>query len=76
VHTCDAYFIIHYPFFDTERNILEYASEDYNWRNVCLEEEMYTDTSSQELIHPVHLESGLYTFGTGGRCERSYRYEY
>lgn len=58
-----------------ERNILEYASEDYNWRNVCLEEEMYTCATSQELIHPVHLETGKYTFGTGGRCQRSYRYE-
>ena len=75
--------VVSLPFFlpintnytNTERNILEYASEDYNWRNVCLEEEMYTCSSSQELIHPVHLETGQYTFGTGGKCQRSFRYE-
>jgi len=54
-----------------ERNIIEFASEDYNWRNACQEEEMYFCNDSRELVHPVHVELGHYTFGTGGSCQRS-----
>lgn len=55
----------------TDRNLLEYASERRDWRNVCQEEEMYLCGATRDLIHPVHLETGRYHFSTGGRCERS-----
>jgi len=45
----------------TERNLIEFVSEDNDWRRVCLEEEMYTCSETQELIHPVHVETKLYT---------------
>jgi len=54
-----------------DRNLLEYASEKRDWRNVCQEEEMYLCGATRDLIHPVHLETGRYHFSTGGRCERS-----
>jgi hypothetical protein len=55
----------------TERNLEEFAAENYNWRSVCPEEEMYICADTQELVHPVHLELGRYTFGTGGRVARN-----
>eukprot|EP00578_Thalassiosira_sp_NH16_P029691 CAMPEP_0181077782 /NCGR_PEP_ID=MMETSP1071-20121207/1139_1 /TAXON_ID=35127 /ORGANISM="Thalassiosira sp., Strain NH16" /LENGTH=191 /DNA_ID=CAMNT_0023159059 /DNA_START=149 /DNA_END=721 /DNA_ORIENTATION=- len=54
------------------RNLAEFAAENYNWRGACQEEEMYICGDTRELIHPVHLEMGHYTFGTGGSCRRSY----
>lgn len=60
----------------TERNLTEFASENYNWRNVYHEEEMYICKHTQELIHPIHIEHGLYSFGTGGHCQRSSYYDY
>ncbi len=59
----------------TERNLAEFAAEDYNWRSACQEEEMYICEDTRELIHPVHIELGRYTFGTGGSCHKSYGYE-
>jgi hypothetical protein len=55
----------------TERNLEEFAAENYNWRSVCPEEHMHLCTDTQDLIHPVHLELGRYTFGTGGRVARN-----
>lgn len=54
-----------------ERNLEEFAAENYNWRSVCPEEHMHLCTDTQDLIHPVHLELGRYTFGTGGRVARN-----
>lgn len=54
------------------RNLAEFAAEDYNWRGACQEEEMYICDDTRELIHPVHLDMGHYTFGTGGSCRPSY----
>ena len=72
----------------TVRNQIEFATEGYNWRQVCTEEEMYTfinysninnnngenntttiagTTAKYELIHPVHFDSGEYTFSMGGQ---------
>ena len=54
----------------------EFASENYDWRNVYHEEEMFICKNTQELIHPIHIEHGLYSFGTGGHCQRSSYYDY
>ena len=61
---------------EIERNLAEFAAEDYNWRGACQEEEMYICGDTKERIHPVHIELGHYTFGTGGGicCQRSYYY--
>ncbi|KAL7431529.1 hypothetical protein ACHAXH_004508 [Discostella pseudostelligera] len=53
-----------------DRNMAEFASEDYNWRNACPEEEMYYCTETNELVHPVHIELGRYVFGSGGRVNK------
>src|SRR5210317_62969 len=60
----------------TERNLTEFASEHYNWRNVYHEEEMYVCRNTRDLIHPIHIEHGFYIFGTGGHCQRSSYYDY
>jgi len=45
-----------------QRNLQEFASENYDWRNVVLDEDMYIDASSSssggppQLIHPCHLQ--------------------
>jgi hypothetical protein len=54
-----------------ERNRVEYAAEDYDWQRACTEERMYRDSDTNELVHPIHLESGRYIFGTGGRVVRN-----
>eukprot|EP00986_Skeletonema_menzelii_P001284 scaffold338_cov155-Skeletonema_menzelii.AAC.18 len=38
------------------RNHVEYAAENYDWRNACDDEEMYLCRSTGEKIHPVHYE--------------------
>mmetsp|Transcript_14539 Transcript_14539/g.35039 ORF Transcript_14539/g.35039 Transcript_14539/m.35039 type:complete len:211 (-) Transcript_14539:57-689(-) len=56
-----------------DRNLAEFAAEHYDWRSACHEEEMYFCGDTRELVHPVHVEMGHYTFGTGGSlCQRSY----
>ena len=46
------------------RNRLEYASENYDWRNACHEDEMYRCKETDVLVHPVHVEAGIYSFDT------------
>jgi len=45
---------------NVERNLFEFEAENREWRNVCLEDEMYSCSITQELIHPVHVEYGEY----------------
>jgi hypothetical protein len=40
---------------NARRNIREFSSEEWNWEKVVEEDEMFLDTQSNELIHPVHL---------------------
>jgi hypothetical protein len=40
---------------NVERNVLEFTYEDWDYNNVVLEDEMYIDTATGELVHPVHL---------------------
>jgi hypothetical protein len=50
-----------------ERNLIEFAAENCDWRCACLEDEMYTCSVTKELIHPAHVETKQYdvVFGTG-----------
>ena len=55
----------------TERNLVELRAENGDWRCVCPEEEMYICGVTGELIHPVHVETKQYVFGTGGFRQQS-----
>eukprot|EP00571_Detonula_confervacea_P002602 CAMPEP_0172320698 /NCGR_PEP_ID=MMETSP1058-20130122/41184_1 /TAXON_ID=83371 /ORGANISM="Detonula confervacea, Strain CCMP 353" /LENGTH=221 /DNA_ID=CAMNT_0013036015 /DNA_START=194 /DNA_END=859 /DNA_ORIENTATION=+ len=48
-----------------ERNLVEFAAENRDWRRACLEDKMYTCGITGELIHPVHVETKQYVFGSG-----------
>lgn len=39
-----------------ERNTTEFHAENYDWKQVVLDEEMYVDATSGERIHPCHVE--------------------
>jgi len=39
-----------------ERNTTEFHSENYDWNQVVLDEEMYVDATSGERVHPCHVE--------------------
>jgi len=39
---------------NAQRNAYEFAAEGWEWRTVLEDENMYRDSSSGELIHPVH----------------------
>jgi len=41
---------------NAERNLVEFAAENYDWRSVCHERHMYFCKDTKEFIHPVHLE--------------------
>lgn len=48
---------------NAERNYVEFAAEDCDWRTVCEEDEMYMCRESKELVHRVHVETN--EFGPG-----------
>jgi hypothetical protein len=48
-----------------ERNMEEFAAENYDWRCVVLDDEMYVDSTNGELIHPIHVDPS----GWGGPKE-------
>lgn len=41
---------------NAERNRAEYASEGWDWHKVLEDDEMYVDSESGELVHPIWLE--------------------
>ena len=40
-----------------ERNYFEFAAEGFDWQNVVLDDDMFVDSISGELIHPCHLDN-------------------
>ena len=38
------------------RNSVEFASEGWDWRNVCEDEDMFVCSISGDLVHPVHFD--------------------
>jgi hypothetical protein len=54
-----------------QRNLLEFESEGYDWKNVVLDEDMYLDASTvsgnqrQVLIHPCHVHGDSYVHHHG-----------
>lgn len=48
-----------------ERNVQEFESEGYDWRNVILEDEMYMDRVNGNLIHPCHVDEHYQQRGRG-----------
>lgn len=43
-----------------EKNITEFAYEDYNWREALEESDFYVDAWNGSLIHPCHVEDEEY----------------
>lgn len=50
---------------NVDRNRVEFTAESRDWRRVCLEDDMYICGITGELIHPIHLQTSQYVFGTG-----------
>ena len=44
---------------NAQRNLREFASENWKWEDAVEEQDMYLDTQSNEYIHPVHLRGFL-----------------
>jgi hypothetical protein len=40
---------------NAERNVVEFAHEGYDWRNVVMDEDMYIDSINGTLMHPCHF---------------------
>lgn len=49
---------------NVERNLVEFAAENYDWRCACMEDEMYVCGVTGDLIHPIHVETRQYVFGS------------
>mmetsp|Transcript_32008 Transcript_32008/g.67751 ORF Transcript_32008/g.67751 Transcript_32008/m.67751 type:complete len:173 (-) Transcript_32008:183-701(-) len=47
---------------NVERNRIEFASEDFDWRKACSEDEMFICNDTRELIHPIHIANRRFTF--------------
>jgi len=45
---------------NVERNLIEYTAENGDWRNTCLEEDMYKCGVTGELVHPAHVVTNQY----------------
>jgi len=43
-----------------ERNTAEFHAENYDWKQVVLDDEMYVDATSGERVHPCHVEGSYY----------------
>eukprot|EP00581_Thalassiosira_minuscula_P015553 CAMPEP_0183728636 /NCGR_PEP_ID=MMETSP0737-20130205/28571_1 /TAXON_ID=385413 /ORGANISM="Thalassiosira miniscula, Strain CCMP1093" /LENGTH=200 /DNA_ID=CAMNT_0025960637 /DNA_START=265 /DNA_END=867 /DNA_ORIENTATION=- len=56
---------------NAERNLIEFTAENGDWRSACLEDEMYICGVTRELIHPVHVETRAYVFGSGSGFHQS-----
>jgi len=42
-----------------QRNLIEFESEGFDWRNVVVEEDMYIDAANGRLVHPCHVDGSL-----------------
>ena len=45
-----------------ERNVIEFSAEGWDWKNVVMDEDMYVDSLTGNLIHPCHLQDGQQHF--------------
>mmetsp|Transcript_13329 Transcript_13329/g.33533 ORF Transcript_13329/g.33533 Transcript_13329/m.33533 type:complete len:232 (-) Transcript_13329:309-1004(-) len=43
-----------------ERNTTEFHAENYDWKQVVLDDEMYVDATSGERVHPCHVEGSYH----------------
>mmetsp|Transcript_36632 Transcript_36632/g.79083 ORF Transcript_36632/g.79083 Transcript_36632/m.79083 type:complete len:238 (-) Transcript_36632:429-1142(-) len=47
-----------------ERNIVEFSAERGDWRHAYLEEQMFVCGVTGKLIHPAHIQTSQYVFGS------------
>mmetsp|Transcript_18147 Transcript_18147/g.29303 ORF Transcript_18147/g.29303 Transcript_18147/m.29303 type:complete len:214 (+) Transcript_18147:65-706(+) len=46
-----------------ERNMEEFRAENFDWRSVVLDDDMYVDSTNGELVHPCHVPGANDDFG-------------
>ncbi len=39
-----------------ERNVLEFTAEGWNWESVVEDDQMFLDSVSGEMVHPIHVQ--------------------